>query len=157
VPRSPGARTEQNSPLPEPTTVLHTSFAHSLLRHWAERLQVAPVSRSGVQAPVVPQNSPFGHSLSFVQREPPSPTPASLEMHIPVVVLHVGASVSHMLELVHCTQVLVVVLHTGVPAGHSELVVQATQSPPFGPVVAQKVDRQSVVPSVAVHGPSPLA
>jgi hypothetical protein len=46
------------------------------------------------------------------------------------------------------------------PLGHSLLTVQPSHSPALGPVVAQTLERQTgepSPPSLAVHGPSPLA
>ena len=43
------------------------------------------------------------------------------------------------------------------PAGQSLVVLHASQSPLFGPLVAQTADRHTVDPVAPVHGPSPFA
>jgi hypothetical protein len=73
------------------------------------------------------------------------------------VVLHTGSVLGQLEDAVHWTQVPEVVLQTGVPPEHCVLVKHATHSPLPASVASQSVDRQSVAPSAAVHGPSPLA
>jgi hypothetical protein len=58
---------------------------------------------------------------------------------------------------VHWTQVFVVALHAGLAPEHWPSITQATQTPWFGPCVAQRVDRHTTSPFAAVQGPSPLA
>jgi hypothetical protein len=68
-----------------------------------------------------------------------------------------GVASGHWLESRHVTQVPLVVLHTGVGPLHCESCEQPTQVPWFAPVPAQIVERQTVGPFDAVHGPSPFS
>lgn len=104
-----------------------------------------------------PQKSVDEHWLSLVHMAPLSGAPASLIVQRPVVVLQTGSSLGQVADVVHWTQVPVDVLHTGVDPEQLALDRQATQSPDSGPLVEQRVERQSAVPSVAVQGPSPFA
>jgi hypothetical protein len=51
-------------------TVLHTVLSQSLLWHWFEPAQVAPVGNLGVQLALLLQKSPAGQSVSVVQPAP---------------------------------------------------------------------------------------
>jgi hypothetical protein len=111
----------------------------------------SPLAIFGAQRPLVPEvmshQSPFEHSASVVHAV----------VHIPFVVSHVGASLGQVAEVRHSTQAPVVVSQMGVDPEHSLLSLHATQSPATAPLVPHVIERQSFVPSVAVHGPSPLA
>jgi tagatose-1,6-bisphosphate aldolase non-catalytic subunit AgaZ/GatZ len=109
-----------------------------------------PLAILGTQVPLPPggalHQSALEHMASVMQ-------PAA---HMPMG-LQIGVVPEHCVESVHWTQVLVVMLQYGVGAEHCESMVQASQLPWLGPVVAQIVDRHTTSPSVPVQGPSPLA
>jgi hypothetical protein len=153
LPRAPGARTAQKTPLPDATTVLHTPPLQSLLWHSRTRVQVDPVGSAGVQLPVPEQKSAAEHCVSVWQETPMPPSPS---VHSPLSVLHDGTSDGHIADVVHSMQVLDV-LQTGVPVGHWELITQASQRPWFWPLVAHTMDRHTLAPSAPVQGPSPFA
>jgi hypothetical protein len=67
-----------------------------------------------------------------------------------------GSVVAIPLSPLQPTQELVVGSQTGVIPLHVLLEVHWTQRPASGPLVAQIVERQTVVPSPALHGPSPF-
>jgi len=148
--------------LPDPTTTLHTDPVQSALWHCAGRLQAVPVGSVGVQVPLLSQKLPLPHWGSVVHRTPESgcvpPSRVPIEpTQVDVAVSHTGRSLGQFAFDVHCTQAPVVGSQMGVLPEHWELVRHPTHTPAFGPVVAQSPERQSVGPSAAVHGPSPLA
>jgi hypothetical protein len=110
-----------------------------------------PFGIFGVHTPSAPvvmsHQSAFGQFASVVHAI----------VHVPVAMLQSGVSVGHCDEVVHWTHVLLPVSQIDVPPAHSALSMHATQRPAFVPLVAHVIDRQSAVPSLAVHGPSPLA
>jgi hypothetical protein len=110
-----------------------------------------PLGIFGVQVPsgpvVMSHQSADGQFASVVHAVP----------HVPFAVSQVGASDGHCDEVVHWTHVLLLVSQMIVLPLHDVLSMHATQRFAFVPLVAHIVDRQSVVPSLAVQGPSPLA
>jgi hypothetical protein len=78
-------------------------------------------------------------------------------VHVPLVVSHVGWSLSQSADVRHPTHRFAVVSQNGVAPPHCESLTQATQRFWFAPLVAQMPDRQTVAPLVASQGPSPFA
>jgi hypothetical protein len=131
-------------------------------------LQMGPVgspvqSVSVMHLPQVPAAAPevkqWGVALSAqgaVAEEPWSPSQGT---QVDVVASQTGVDPMHAeaFEAVHWTQVFVVALQVGVVPEHWLSIRQATQTPMFGPVVAQRVDRHTVPPFAPVQGPSPSA
>jgi hypothetical protein len=85
------------------------------------------------------------------------PKSPSQKTQVEDVTSQTGRALPQSVELTHWTHALVFVSQVGVAPEHCELTRQATQSPWFDPAIAQIVERQSVAPSAAVHGPSPFA
>jgi hypothetical protein len=87
----------------------------------------------------------------------PEPLSPSHGTHFCVLVLQIGFSAGQSAEVEHSTHVLVIVLQFGLAPGHCEFISHSTHLPMFAPEEAQMVERQTVPPLPASHGPSPLA
>jgi len=151
------------------------------LHHW-EDMQSASVAQVEVQRPlVVSQMSPVCPAQSELiphlphvpvvlpdrkQKGSPDVGQASVAVlplsplqvaHADDAGLQTGSAVGHIADVVHCAHALVVRLQLGVALGHCESITHASQRPLFTPVVAQMFERQTALPFVPVHGPSPFA
>ena len=121
-------------------------------------------SVSVMHLPQVPAAAPVGEAVGRgavgaggpSRMEPWSPSQGT---QVDIVTSQTGVEPMHAeaFEAVHWTQVFVVALQVGVVPEHWLSIRQATQTPMFGPAVAQKVDRHTVSPFALVQGPSPSA
>jgi hypothetical protein len=120
-----------------------------------------PVVQSALLAhlPHVPAGAQNGAAESVhasLAVEPSSPLQATqlfeVASHTGVVPVQIVASPG-----THVTHAFDVVSHAGVGLAQVVSSMQATQRPAFAPVVAHSVERQTVAPLVASHGPSPFA
>jgi len=93
---------------------------------------------------------PIGQPFPPLPRQPMMQVFAASSQTMPEVRPPQSASFRHM------THVLVVGSHCWFIM-QSEDIVQPSHLPALGPMVAQSVERQTVMPFAAVHGPSPLA
>ena len=128
-----------------PLVVLQTSleFSHCALE--------VHFPHSPAIEPMVKQNGAVEVGQASVAVDSLSPLHRTQVMDLPS---QTGVMPVHCDELWHCTQVWVVVSQIGVVPEHCEFITHPTQTMLVG---SQIVDRQTVGPLVALHGPSPLA
>jgi hypothetical protein len=104
----------------------------------------------------LPDKKQNGAAVVAHARGVPAPLSPSHGSQLDEAASHTGVAPEHWLELRQPTHKPLLVLHTGVVPEHCESSAQPAHTPGLEPLLAQTVERQTVLASAAVHGPSPF-